>query len=124
MHHEKRLQALVERLGANQGAAEGLPERKAAIVRAALAGKPLGAITAECGVGEDEVWQVLGDAAGGAPDITDKAPRPSQAEGEEPGSGNRPSGARRGMDEAPRPSQAEGDLEDIEEALRRKERGS
>jgi hypothetical protein len=124
MHHEGRLRELVERLGANQGASEGLPERDAAIVRAALAGKRLDAITAECGVGEDEVWQVLDKAAGGAPDITDKAPRPSQAEGEEPGSGNRPSGARRGMDEAPRPSQAEGELEDVEEALRRKEQGA
>lgn len=124
MHHEKRLRELVERLGANPRAADGLPEGEAAIVRAALAGKGLDVITAECGVREDDVWQTLDRAAGTAPDITDKAPRPSQAEGEELGSGNRPSGARRGMDEAPRPSQAEGELEDIEEALRRKEQGA
>lgn len=53
----------------------------------------------------------------------DKAPRPSQAEGEAPGSGNRPSGAKPEEGDSPRPSQAEGDLEDIEESLRQKERG-
>lgn len=49
----------------------------------------------------------------------DKAPRPSQAEGEAPGSGNRPRGAQPAEGDSPRPSQAEGDLEDIEESLRR-----
>jgi hypothetical protein len=122
MEHEARLRQLVGRLGPR--AADGMPEREAAIVRAAMAGKSLDAIRAECAVGEEAVWQALDRAAGAAPDITDKAPRPSQAEGEEPGSGDRPSGARRGMDEAPRPSQAEGELEDIEEALRRKEQGA
>lgn len=124
MHHERRLRELVERLGANPRAADGMPEGEAAIVRAALAGKDLNTITAECAVGEEAVWRALDRAAGNAPDITDKAPRPSQAEGEAPGSGNRPSGARPGMDEAPRPSQAEGELEDVEEALRRKEQGA
>lgn len=123
MYHEGRLRQLVERLGAGQESVKDLPEREAAIVHAALAGKQLDAITAECGVSEDEVWRVLDKAAEQAPDITDKAPRPSQAEGEEPGSGQRPSGARRGMNEAPRPSQAEGELADVEESLRRKEQG-
>jgi hypothetical protein len=53
----------------------------------------------------------------------DKAPRPSQAEGEAPGSGNRPSGAQPDEGDSPRPSQAEGELEDVEESLRRQERG-
>lgn len=51
----------------------------------------------------------------------DKAPRPSQAEGEEQGSGDRPSGAQPDEGDSPRPSQAEGDLEDVEESLRRQE---
>lgn len=53
----------------------------------------------------------------------DKAPRPSQAEGEAPGSGTRPGGAKPEEGDAPRPSQAEGELEDVEEALRRQDRG-
>lgn len=54
-------------------------------------------------------------------DQVDKAPRPSQAEGEAAGSGNRPSGAQPDEGDAPRPSQAEGDLEDIEETLRKQD---
>jgi hypothetical protein len=52
----------------------------------------------------------------------EKAPRPSQAEGEAPGSGNRPSGAKPEKGDSPRPSQAEGELEDVEESLRKQER--
>lgn len=48
-------------------------------------------------------------------DQVEKAPRPSQAEGEAPGSGSRPGGARPEEGDAPRPSQAEGELEDEEE---------
>jgi hypothetical protein len=51
----------------------------------------------------------------------EKAPRPSQAEGEAPGSGNRPRGAQPDEGDSPRPSQAEGDLEAIEESLRKQD---
>jgi hypothetical protein len=51
----------------------------------------------------------------------DKAPRPSQAEGEGAKSGSRPSGPDPEEGDSPRPSQAEGDLEEIEENLRQKE---
>lgn len=54
-------------------------------------------------------------------DTTDKAPRPSQAEGEAESSDDRPSGAQPEEGDAPRPSQAEGDLETVEEALREQE---
>jgi hypothetical protein len=49
----------------------------------------------------------------------DKAPRPSQAEGEGAKSGGRPAGAQPEEGDSPRPSQAEGDLEDVEESLRK-----
>jgi hypothetical protein len=48
----------------------------------------------------------------------DQAPRPSQAEGEEQGSNQRPAGADRQMNEPLRPSQAEGGEEEVEESLR------
>jgi hypothetical protein len=122
MHHERNLQELVGRLQNQPEIAERLPAHEATVVRAALGGRQIDQIAAEHKLAEETIWEILSNAAGGAG--VDKAPRPSQAEGEAPESGNRPSGAAPTMDEAPRPSQAEGDLETVEESLREKDKQS